>query len=67
MELTDAGWQAWQDSTGAQAQKEALLASALDPDEKDVLNGLLRRLMLEFEQRGGKAAGHGAEHKATGG
>ena len=41
VELTDAGWQAWQDSTGAQAEKEAL-------------NGLLRRLMLEFERVSGK-------------
>jgi DNA-binding MarR family transcriptional regulator len=54
VELTDAGWQAWQDSTGAQAQKEALLASALDPAEKETLNGLLRRLMLEFERLGEK-------------
>jgi DNA-binding MarR family transcriptional regulator len=54
VELTDAGWRAWQDSTGAQAQKEALLASALDPAEKEALNGLLRRLMLEFERQSGK-------------
>src|SRR3954447_10775888 len=27
VELTDAGWQAWQDSVGAQARKEALIAS----------------------------------------
>jgi DNA-binding MarR family transcriptional regulator len=49
IELTEAGWQAWQDSVGAQAQKEALVASALDEKEKEHLNGLLRRLMLEFE------------------
>ena len=61
VELTDAGWQAWQDSTGAQAKKEALLASALDPTEKEVLNDLLRRLMLEFE-RLGKAPAHAHEH-----
>jgi DNA-binding MarR family transcriptional regulator len=54
VELTDAGWRAWQDSTGAQAQKEALLASALDPAEKEALNSLLRRLMLEFERQSGK-------------
>lgn len=54
VELTEAGWQAWQDSTGAQAQKEALVASALDQSEKESLNGLLRRLMLEFERQGGK-------------
>jgi 3-oxoacyl-[acyl-carrier-protein] synthase III len=35
----------------AQAQKEALIAAALDKDEKRQLNALLRRLMLEFERR----------------
>lgn len=54
VELTDAGWRAWQDSTGAQARKEALVASALDQGEKEALNGLLRRLMLEFERQSGK-------------
>jgi DNA-binding MarR family transcriptional regulator len=49
IELTEAGWQAWQDSVGVQAQKEALVASALNDAEKDQLNGLLRRLMLQFE------------------
>jgi DNA-binding MarR family transcriptional regulator len=49
VELTEAGWQAWQDSVGVQAQKEALVASALSAAEKDQLNGLLRRLMLQFE------------------
>ncbi|MEP6469687.1 MAG: MarR family transcriptional regulator [Chloroflexota bacterium] len=61
VELTDAGWRAWQDSTGAQAEKEALVASALDQGEKEALNGLLRRLMLEFERQSGKlshAHGH---------
>jgi DNA-binding MarR family transcriptional regulator len=61
IELTDAGWQAWQDSVGAQAQKEALVASALDPEEKEALNGLLRRLMLEFEQQTGSLS-HAEAH-----
>lgn len=50
VELTEAGWQAWQDSVGVQAQKEALVASALDPEEKEMLNNLLRRLMRQFEE-----------------
>ena len=50
VELTEAGWQAWQDSVGAQAQKEALVASALTPAEKERLNSLLRRLLLELER-----------------
>jgi DNA-binding MarR family transcriptional regulator len=61
VELTEAGWQAWQDSVGAQARKEALVASALDHDEKELLNALLRRLMLEFEQQTGKPAHHEAK------
>lgn len=50
VELTDAGWQAWQDSTSAQARKEELVASALDAKEKEQLNSLLRRMMLELEK-----------------
>jgi DNA-binding MarR family transcriptional regulator len=50
--LTDAGWQAWQTSTDAQATKEALIASALTPDEKEQLNVLLRRFLISFEQVG---------------
>lgn len=50
VELTDAGWQAWQDSVGAQARKEALVASALSEPEKDALNELLIRLMLQVER-----------------
>jgi hypothetical protein len=46
---------------GVQAQKEALVASALAPDEKEQLNALLRRLMLEFERQTGKLAHHGEE------
>lgn len=50
IELTDAGWQLWQDSTGTQARKEALIAEALTDEEKEQLNVLLRRLMLAFER-----------------
>jgi hypothetical protein len=39
------------DTVKAQAEKEALLASALDDDEKAELNVLLRKLMLAFERR----------------
>lgn len=50
VELTDAGWQAWQASTDAQARKEALIASALTETEKQELNGLLRRLLRSLER-----------------
>jgi len=51
VELTDAGQKAWEESVSAQAAKEALIAAALDQDEKQELNALLRRLMREFERR----------------
>jgi DNA-binding MarR family transcriptional regulator len=50
VELTQRGREVWESSTGAQAGKEALVASALDEDEKERLNVLLRRLMLAFER-----------------
>jgi DNA-binding MarR family transcriptional regulator len=49
VELTPEGWQRWQDSVGVQAEKEALVASALTDPEKRTLNELLLRLMLQFE------------------
>jgi len=58
VELTDAGWQAWQTTTGTQATKEALIASALDSAEKEGLNRLLRRLLVSLEQSGGPAHHH---------
>jgi len=58
VELTDAGWRAWQDSVGAQAQKEALVAAALDEGEKQQLNDLLRRLMVAFEDNLGPLPKH---------
>jgi len=51
VELTDEGLRVYKESVSAQAVKEALLASALDENEKEQLNALLRRLMLAFERR----------------
>jgi DNA-binding MarR family transcriptional regulator len=50
VELTEEGNRAWTESTNAQAMKEALVASALSKKEQHQLNGLLRKLMLEFER-----------------
>ena len=50
IELTAEGLEAWEAALGAQAAKEAFVASALDPAEKDELNDLLRRMMLAFER-----------------
>lgn len=54
VELTPKGRKTWDASVDAQAQKEAVLAAALSEREKEQLNALLRRLMLEFERREGK-------------
>lgn len=49
VEMTKAGHKAWEESTGAEAAREALIAGALNKREKEELNALLRRLMLQFE------------------
>jgi DNA-binding MarR family transcriptional regulator len=51
VELTPKGRKTWDRSVDAQAEKEALIAAALSGREKEQLNALLRRLMLEFERR----------------
>ena len=58
VELTNAGWQAWQASTGTQATKEALIASALTTREKAELNVLLRRLLLSVDKTLGATHPH---------
>ena len=52
VELTDKGRRLWEKAIGTQAEKEALLASALSKRELEQLNGLLRRVLVEFEERG---------------
>ena len=53
VELTDAGHAAWEQSVGAQAAKEALVAgAAMDEAEQRQLNELLRRMTRAFEQTG---------------
>jgi DNA-binding MarR family transcriptional regulator len=49
VELTDEGHRIWRDSIGAQAVKEAEIASTLTEAEKEQLTALLRKLMLSFE------------------
>jgi DNA-binding MarR family transcriptional regulator len=52
VELTDQGRALHEEAIGVQAQKERLFASTLSKREREQLNGLLRRLMLAFEERG---------------
>jgi DNA-binding MarR family transcriptional regulator len=51
--LTKSGREKWLEATGAEAEREALIAAALTKKEKEQLNALLRTLMLEFERREG--------------
>jgi DNA-binding MarR family transcriptional regulator len=51
VELTEHGRETIQKMVGAQAQKEALMAMSLSAREQKQLNGLLRKVMLEFERR----------------
>jgi DNA-binding MarR family transcriptional regulator len=56
VELTELGHETWERSAKAQAVKEMLVTSALDEDEREQLNGLLRRLLLAFERAREKQA-----------
>lgn len=55
VELTDAGHGVWEAAVGAQAEKEALVASALTASDRTELNRLLRRLTLAFAEHFGHA------------
>jgi DNA-binding MarR family transcriptional regulator len=51
VELTEEGRRLRVETVRVQAEKEALFASTLDKREREQLNGLLRRLMVAFEER----------------
>jgi DNA-binding MarR family transcriptional regulator len=55
VEVTDAGRELYARTVDTQAAKEAIVAEALDADQQDQLNDLLRRLMLAFERREAEA------------
>lgn len=48
VEPTEAGHAAWDRATDTQARREALIASALSEEEKELIHSLLRRLMRAF-------------------
>jgi DNA-binding MarR family transcriptional regulator len=56
VELTPEGKQLYEDAIGVQGRKESFFAEALTKAEKKQLNGLLRKLMLEFERAEGGAS-----------
>ena len=53
VELTHKGRRVWDEMAGLAAAREAQVTSALDEDEKEQLNALLRRLVLSYERRFG--------------
>jgi DNA-binding MarR family transcriptional regulator len=53
VELTKKGHKLWESSVGTQAQKEALVATALNERERSQLNDLLRKLMNAFREEHG--------------
>ena len=52
VEPTEAGNETWDHTTGTQARREAMIASVLEPDEREELHRLLRRLMRAFPDKG---------------
>ena len=54
IELTADGEKKWVETAKVQAAYENLIGAALNKREKEQLNSLLRRLMLEFERSEGK-------------
>ena len=50
IELTTDGKDLWDRAVGVQAEKESIVANALDAQERRQLNDLLRRLMNAFER-----------------
>jgi DNA-binding MarR family transcriptional regulator len=53
VELTEKGSKTWGTAVDVQAAKERLIAAALTEKEKQVVNGLLRRLMRTFSEAEG--------------
>lgn len=57
IEPTEAGNASWDRTTGTQARREAMIASVLEPAEREELHRLLRHLMRAFPDKE-----HPAEH-----
>lgn len=53
IELTDEGDRIWTEAVAVQAEKERLIAAALDARQQDQLNALLRKLMLSTDAEPG--------------
>jgi DNA-binding MarR family transcriptional regulator len=64
IELTADGKDLWDRAVGVQAEKESIVANALDAEERRQLNELLRRLMNAFERDHGPLR-HKSESQAS--
>ena len=52
VELTEEGRQAWRSTFNPQTNEEAKVLAALDPDEREQFNGMLRRMMQVVDRPG---------------
>jgi DNA-binding MarR family transcriptional regulator len=52
VELTEEGRQAWRSTFNPQTNEEARVLAALDPDEQEQFNGMLRRMMQVIDRPG---------------
>jgi DNA-binding MarR family transcriptional regulator len=52
VKLTEEGRQAWRSTFDPQTNEEAKVLAALDPDEQEQFNGMLRRMMQVVDQPG---------------
>jgi DNA-binding MarR family transcriptional regulator len=57
IELTDEGDRIWTEAVAVQAEKERLIAAALDARQQEQLNALLRKLMLSTDAEPGSRKG----------
>jgi DNA-binding MarR family transcriptional regulator len=64
VEPTEAGNEMWERTTGTQARREAMIASVLEPAEREELHRLLRRLMRAFPDKENHAEHAAADRTA---
>jgi DNA-binding MarR family transcriptional regulator len=62
IEPTETGNATWDRTTGTQARREAMIASVLEPAEREELHRLLRRLMHAFPDKAHPHEGHDFDH-----
>jgi DNA-binding MarR family transcriptional regulator len=66
IEPTKEGHATWDSTSGTQARRAAMIASVLEPDEREELHRLLRHLMRAFPDKEHPAEHHDAEPHGPG-